>query len=582
MDDELPASCPLRLENICRINLLFRLEEYPVKLLRLLPITIRRELSHGLSPVDILHYEAAGLFHDFDTASIVESARQKLLDITFGARNELMANLGFVPAILLAALVPEQQFEKLSNFDILEHIKKSYLSLPFTVKHLQSSPLIFPNRFISIVNSGDGEDRHKESDRVLLQYCHLLTAPKEIKVNVGDFTGSPFWVTAFGDNLVEHDPVIPALQSFLSQVETIQLEWLTILDKIFFSLFNDSEFRAAATVRITMQATSYVLLYNIITNKQPCLKHIKISGIHRVIELILSSVEKFCSACQNYLPSSPEFPLKSATPPPGSYLLNSFTVTQNGGTESETHAPKERFRKDRVNAENISTSLRAIILFQLHSLEHLSINLGANFCYGLRVGFPTKVVAERNYSIPEYRQLLSTLADLLKQPQLRSLSVGRAPLNEAYQLIKAFLCTEANHSQSLTIEGVEEESRWIKKCEESYEHYKDTGEEDSNRWIKEVMQSDIELFNKPSSDKQVGDSHSTSVPAPTHPLRSLPAQSLPDSNGALKSLDIGRSCDRLHAWLFSIPNLQLKELKTSRPDLVPIRGVTFVVIDSSV
>ena len=144
-------SCPLRLENICRINLLFRLEEYLVEQLRLLPITIRWDLSQGLSLVDIIHYEAAGLFHDFDTASIVESARRKLLDITFGARNEL-TNLGFVPFIL-PALVPDQQFEKLSKFDILEHIKNSYLSLPFTVKHLQSSPLIFPNRFISIVNS---------------------------------------------------------------------------------------------------------------------------------------------------------------------------------------------------------------------------------------------------------------------------------------------------------------------------------------------------------------------------------------------------------------------------------------------
>ena len=102
--------------------------------------------------------------------------------------------------------------------------------------------------------------------------------------------------------------------------------------------------------------------------------------------------------------------------------------------------------------------------------------------------------------------------------------------------------------------------------------------EDSN-WIKEDMRSDIELVIKPSSEEQVEDSHSASVPAPSLPLHSPP---LPDSNGALKSLDIGRSCDRLHAWLFSIPNLQLKELKTSRPDLVPISGVTFVVIDTSV
>ena len=64
--------------------------------------------------------------------------------------------------------------------------------------------------------------------------------------------------------------------------------------------------------------------------------------------------------------------------------------------------------------------------------------------------------------IPEYRQLLSALTDLLKQPQLQSLSVGRAPLTEAYQMIEVFLCTETTHTLSLTIEGVEEGSMWWK------------------------------------------------------------------------------------------------------------------------
>ena len=371
---------PLRLENICRINLLFRLEEYPIEQLRLLPIAIRRDLSHGLSLVDVLHYEAAGLFNDFDTASVVESARQKLLDITFGARHELAIH-GFVTnrfvTSILPALVTEEQIEKLSNFFILEHITKSYSSLPFTVEHLHS-PLIFPNRFISIVNSGVGEDRLKESHRVLLQYCHLLTAPKEIKVDVSDFTGSPFWVK-FGNEFVVHDPAIPSLQSFLSQVETIQLEWIKNFD-IEYYFFEYGDFFATTSQCITMQATSYVLLYNIITIEPPCLKHIKIASIHRVIEMILTSVETFCSACQNYFPTSSKFPFKLATPPPGPYLLNSFTVTQSGGTESETHAPQESHCMDHEYAENISSSLRAVILFQLHSLERLSINLGTNFC----------------------------------------------------------------------------------------------------------------------------------------------------------------------------------------------------------
>lgn len=52
----------------------------------------------------------------------------------------------------------------------------------------------------------------------------------------------------------------------------------------------------------------------------------------------------------------------------------------------------------------------------------------------------------------------------------------------------------------------------------------------------------------------------------THPL---PAQPLPDSNGTFKTLDIGGFSRHLHAWLFSIPNLQLNELSTSMINLVP-------------
>ena len=167
-----------------------------------------------------------------------------------------------------------------------------------------------------------------------------------------------------------------------------------------------------------------------------------------------------------------------------------------------------------------------------------------------------QIFAERSYSIPEHRELLSTLTDLLKQPQLQSLSVGRAPLTEAYQLVEVFLCTETTHSLSLTIEGVEEEEgSWIDHDDDSTES------------------NDCELSNNDE------DNHLAAVPTP--PLRLPPTQPLPDSNGALKSLDIGCSCTSLHTWLFSIPNLQLNELTTSRPDLVP-SGVTFTVIDTSV
>ena len=414
---------PLCLENICRINLLFRLEEYPIQQLLLLPPPVRRDLSLGLSLVDVLHYEAAGLFHDVDIAGVVESARQKLLNVALGTRCNL-TDLGFIPSIL-PALVPEKHLEEPNS--ILEHISESFSSLPFTVKHLWPT-MIFPNRFISIISPMDsGVDHYKKSFEMLLQYCHFLTAPKEVRLDVYYFTGSPLWVK-FDKKMVIRDPVIPFLQSFLSLVETIELESIALTNKY------DKNFVTKECS--TMQATSYVILYNILTSQQPCLKHIKIYEVHRVIEMILNTVEKFFSDCHNYFPTSQEFPLHLATPPPAPYPLKCLSITHEPVAECDEPVG-EYFRLDREYAANISFSTRAIVLYQLHSLEHLSINCGTDFCYGSRLdceGVSSEKFAERSYSIPEHRALLSTLTDLLnnqvwrlsqEQPILR---LFRAPL----------------------------------------------------------------------------------------------------------------------------------------------------------
>ena len=187
-----------------------------------------------------------------------------------------------------------------------------------------------------------------------------------------------------------------------------------------------------------------------------------------VIEFLLHIAEQFFSdSCRyNYFPSSFLYQLWLATPPPAPYTLKHLSITlTSDDTEPEFYepGPDEDFRFDHEIAASISSTARSIILFQLHSLEHASINLGTDFCYR-KVDYDLErspASAERSYSMQAHRELLSTLTDLLKQPQLQSLSVGRAPLTEAYQLVEVFLCTETTHSLSLTIEGVEEESKWI-------------------------------------------------------------------------------------------------------------------------
>ena len=542
---------PLCLENICRINLLFRLEEYPVQQLLLLPPSIRRYLPLGLSPVDILHYEAAGLFHDFDTASVVESARKKLLDYTFGTDNMILLPKLVIPSIL-PSLVYEQQLQGLSLNNLLKYFSVTYSSLPVAV--ISDEDVIIPNRLNSFVNvtfcdtigtmhfsSPDGAKPLEQ----MLQYCHCM-APNEFKIDLYNFVDNQlsdsFTFDKVGRNfLIAQDPKLPFLQSFLAQIETVELGST--------KLFSDFD-KSYCEVYSLYQATLCVLLYNMITGPHPFLEHIKIYGMRSVIEMILSIVNKFFSDGR-YDDSPSVYPLVLASAP-APYHLKGLSITHDLDEEQRSQKLGINVNLNSRECEGkISNMTKDIVLFQLSTLEHVKINCGKGFCYCLRDrdGMKTKqCFAEQNYMIPEYRQLLSALTDLLKQPQLQSLSVGRAPLTEAYQMIEVFLCTETTHTLSLTIEGVEEGSMWWKSDTE---------------WRQE---DDIQpLINvKPKNRPKC---NTNNLPTCTLPPPS--PHSLPDSNGALKSLDIGCSCDGLHTWLFTIPNLQLKEMKTSRPHLVP-------------
>ena len=243
-------------------------------------------------------------------------------------------------------------------------------------------------------------------------------------------------------------------------------------------------------------------------------------------------MKRLCSGCENRSLFSllDWFRVVWATHAPPPYLLKSLSVS--------TEEPKEGcLYLIRSRASSIAASARDIVLFQLHSLDHVSIHV-MGFCYGIkysdfeysdfghRIYYCSKmehrrIFGKRNVCIPEYCSLLSTLTDLLRQPQLQSVSVGESPLFKTYHIIETFLCTETTHRQSLAVIGIR-------------------------------------------------DKESTCIPPSCSPA--LP---LPDSNGTLKSLDIGSSLRLLHSWLINIPKLQLKELKTSRPRLV--ESVSFPV-----
>ena len=466
MEATVALCSPHSLESICRANLLFRLEKYPVQQLLLLPPSIRRGLSLGLSPVDVPHYEAAGLFHDFDTASVVESARKEILHVTLGTHDNFSI---FIPSIL-PGLVAKGQVSSQS----FSHISQSFSSISFKALRMEesedgyglmvASTAFIPDRlclFCSIdSDSGGVYGPTVDSLKLILEYCHFLTAPKEVKIDVIDFLSTPFWK--------------PLLQSFLSNVETLEIGTTRLFKESRF------EFGDGGIEIIPMEpnfcdekAATYLIFYNIITSPTACLKHVKIFALRReVIEFIVSIAEQFFTdgshitmATRGYwrndFPGTLWLQLRLATAHPLPYRLQSLSITHSDNNVLDDE-PDEEGRLDRHYAENISSMIQPIVLFQLKSLEHVSIDLGSDYCHDNKRDLKeTPDSAERTYMIPEYRQLLSALTQLLKQPQLQSLSVGRAPLTEAYQMIEVFLCTETTHTLSLTIEGIEEESKWI-------------------------------------------------------------------------------------------------------------------------
>ena len=499
---------PFCLEDMCLINIFFRLDEYPIEILALLPRAIRQRLYRGLSPADRLHYNSTSLFDDVDRGYIYDG--HYLDKIIFSTSKSPCDMFQFTVYKLLSCLEDDGDTYQRRKA-CMEHIAKCYSSLPFTV--VNNNPELVPNRFLQYIDKLSLKS--STSLEQLLLYCNYKTAPETKNISISDFIDSVLWqefekIFKEEDNLCESieevkvDPVMPLMRTLMSTVKTIEIY------EGYNPRFNDADSR--------LILASYVLLYNIIANEQPCLSHIKICGKYGV-SLILAGIAKLFSHCNNHI----NFNFNSkflvlATPP--LYVLKELSV--------------ELFDVYFKHASSICESTRAIIASQLHSLERVTV-------HGL--GFTYSYSRERNETAPEYHALLCTLTDLLKQPQFQSMSIGRSPLCDVYQLIEAFLCTEATRHQYLEIAGVIYEE----------EHRRDKDETNDT-----ATGSDDEMV--PCKK------FCPSIPQPLHPL---PTQPLAANNRRLKSLDICCSSPLLHSWLASIPNLQLCELKTFTPEYFP-------------
>ena len=543
---------PLSLQDMCKLHVLLRLEEFPVETLALLSREIRRKLSLGLSDIDLLHLDGTAFLRDVyeDTEKFFRRQRmrgQLLLGVVFPH------NYFDLPSLLSLNLWPvlgcydQFDFSRGNTYDLLlKHISGCYSSLePMVIPTLdryKSSEytVILPFRSLKYVSLDWSYSfcylkLASASVEPLLEYCKMETGPEKVRINCCGFVDSSFW-KKYQDRLEEEkmqqfslfgskpkvDPVIPFVQKYLSSVEVLEL--------------TTDELPIPWHVS-TMSTVPYLLLYNVVTSKQPRLKHLRVEGNPMLMCYLLDTVaELLCSTTDS--PFSFHSGTELATPAPAPYLLEELSVhTYLAGSFENEHA------------NNIAIKTESIIRFQLHNLKCVAVD-GLGFCYNFNSDFDDRLFFSQRYLIAEkYRSLLSTLADLLKQPQVHSVSIcGRSPLPEAYKLIKTFLCTPATHEQSLTVEGVDH----VEDEEEKWDESKEREEEEET--VKEANVWSNLMKTKPSwKDEQL--------------TRLSLSQPLPETNAQFKYLNIGHSSSCVHTWLFRIPEIKLKKLKMRTQDI---------------
>jgi len=226
-------------------------------------------------------------------------------------------------------------------------------------------------------------------------------------------------------------------------------------------------------------------------------------------------------------------------------------------------------------ASSISSATKAIIDYQLYNLKTVTVH-GLGFCYDSLSAPPEtrlNYLGKRNVNTREYKNHLSSLVDLLKQPQLTSLSIIESPLPEGYELIKTFLFTPTSHEQSLEITAIDYEE-FNKEYEEYHKDSDDEAESESDNEDEEENESDEDEIprkrpKKCESQAQAKTQLPKSVALPNWPLPNHP---LPETNSQFKCLDLGMSSSCVHTWLFSLQEIKLKRLNLRTQDitLVPV------------
>ena len=519
---------PLSLKNICMLHVLFRVEEFPVESLSLLPRAIRERLFRGLSRADILHLGGTAVFsdleeHEHHLSHYLLSFRENLLDvILFGDARGFICICDLKFCILDGPVKLESYYKLICKTNSFASLGASLVLF----KPAFPSSMIVPKHLQRFLNMQDySHSRLEKLAWSLLHYCNVHCAPKQLKIDCCTFLNSMFWKD-FEDayeNKQNHpdqdqidvtmNPVIPFIQEFLSSVEVLDLVMICNC-----TCMNHSS--------KSSHMVAYVLLYNIITSRQPCLKRFNLLGILMVIERIIKAIfalvctveSKFfpCMVDSNYWNVGVSFTFEPKLIQLKSLSIWSSYIMLSGSNPSRDHTL-------------VAYISQSIVTNQMKSLS----SVGLEICYSDSA-------------------LFNSLNELLKQPQFQVLYIKKYPFQGACELIVTFLTTPTSHEQLLAIEDNEERSL-IKSCKETDG---DENEIDSESRKKIAIQSN------------------SLTPNSLHA-----SQPLPDTNVQHKCLDLGRSSSSLlYSWLFSLPELKLKKLMLT-PDMALVSADKVIQVE---
>lgn len=511
--EDLPC-LPFSLKDICMLNIVFFLDDFPVQVLAALPPRTRRQILLALPIADILHLMDTGVMYDVRDSVLDEICLKYKLKFTkpqikttsqkiFGSNDRELLESALTEAVLnvdnrtqylpkIVAINLLTVCHDSNHLDVYECGRFTTVELDPLFRHVRTCfpSAVFnvvghsiPRRFKHIVNRGS---KLRDSAQVvhLLQYCHLPQAHKEVHCRIGQFKP---WIRDTYPHLLSMRTVRKAASSRTDKIQEAMVlrPFWSGIETLHLSIHYQYK---------CLDGVAHILLYNIITSGDPQLKHLILCGYLSGIGKALAPL--FCDP-QDYKP-------------PDGYFLYNFErgVIPPGAPYRGLEGISLRVYDDMRFSTEFSAEIVpfvAAVLQTQRSIKHVTICIldDKPFMHSLK-----NVVI----NTAEYKTFISTtLVDLVKRPQFTSLHLGAAPLPDAYQLIEAFLITPATHEQTLSIIA------------------------------KHVIR---------------GVGRNVAIP----PKISQSLRNLPESNPLFKCLDVRGSDDCVGQWLLSIQQLKLKSL----------------------